>query len=180
MLEGLEDQALLVLRDADAGVGDGEPDDLGGRAIDPQVHPAALGELHRIREQIAEDLPQAHVVGVERRRQIRVEADRERQPLLLGDLAERLVDVVAQVGEPDLADVDRHGAGLDLCEIEDLVDQRHQIRAGLADGVGVADLLVGEVALDVVRERSSGDMFARNWLLYFEVSASCSAFSSSS
>ena len=81
-----------------------------------------------------------------RRRQVLVELDAERQALLLGDLAERLVDVVAQVREPHLTDLDGHRAGLDLREVEDLVDQGHQIGTGLADRLGVADLLVAEVA----------------------------------
>ena len=71
------------------------------------------------------------------RGQVLVELDRERQALLLGDLAERLVDVVAQVREPNLTDLDGHRARLDLREIEDLVDQRHQIGAGLTDRLGV-------------------------------------------
>jgi hypothetical protein len=49
LLECLEDQALLVLRDADAGVGHREREDVGSGAVDPEVDPAALRELHRVR-----------------------------------------------------------------------------------------------------------------------------------
>ena len=76
LLEGLEDDPLLVLRDADAGVLDREGEDLAGlverslavssrsAAARPQLHLAALGELEGVGEQVLEDLLQALVVGV--------------------------------------------------------------------------------------------------------------------
>ena len=99
LLERLEDQALLVLRDADAGIGDRERDDVGApSAVIAQLDAAALGELDRVRQQVAQHLTQPHVVGVDRRAAgSSSSSTRELQALLLGDLAERLVDVVAQV-----------------------------------------------------------------------------------
>src|SRR5438094_342144 len=85
LLEGLEDQSQLVLGHADAGVGDGEGDDVvgvlqgvvheadaGRGAGDAQRHPPSLGELEGVGQQVAEDLLQpllisedgaGHVVG---------------------------------------------------------------------------------------------------------------------
>ena len=90
------------------------------------------------------------------------------------------------------ADVDRHGAGLDLGQVEDVVDQRQQVVARGVDRAGELDLLrrsgcrrrsrraAGErISRLFSGVRSSWDMLARNCDLYLEVSASCSAFSSS-
>ena len=48
---------------------------------------------------------------------------RELEALCGGDVPERALDVVAQVAEADVADVDRDRAGLDLREVEDVVDE---------------------------------------------------------
>ena len=98
----------------------------------------------------------------------------------------------ATSAQRDVARLDRHLAGLDLGQVEDLVDQRQQVAARRVDRLRVLDLLVGEVAAPGCRTsslarmsrllsgvRSSCDMFARNSDLYLEISASCSAFSSS-
>ena len=115
----------------------------------------------------------------------------EDQRLGLGHVAEGPLDVVDQVAD-DVPDVDDDRAGLDLREIEDVVDEAEQIVAGGVDGARELHLLAGQVPFGVARElirdrmsrlfsgvRSSCDMLARNSDLYLEVSASCVAFSSS-
>ena len=105
---------------------------------------------------------------------------------------EGAVHLVAQRCEGHLADVERDRAGLDLRQVEDVVDQAEQVRrrrrgwswrtrpacrsgcpprCRLSSFDRISRLLSGV--------RSSWDMFARNSDLYLEVSASCSAFSSS-
>ena len=59
--------------------------------------------------------------------------DRERQALGLGHRPEGPLDVVAEVGERDLADLDRHRPRLDLGHVEDVVDQREQVGPGGVD-----------------------------------------------
>jgi hypothetical protein len=105
--------------------------------------------------------------------------------------AERPLDGVAAGWRRDLLGVDRHGAGLDLRQVEDVADQVQQVGAGAVDGARELDLLGRQVAVRVFGEllaedqdllsgvRSSCDMLARNSDLYFEVSASSVAFSSS-
>jgi hypothetical protein len=87
--------------------------------------------------------------------------------------------------------VDVHLARLDLGQVEDVEMSAEQVRAGLVDRPRELDLLVGEVAVGLSASslermsselsgvRSSWLMFARNSLLYFEVSASSCACSSS-
>ena len=53
----------------------------------------------------------------------------ERQVLGLGHVPEVAVDVVAQTGEGDFLDFDGHGAGLNLRQVEDVVDQVQEVRA---------------------------------------------------
>ena len=61
------------------------------------------------------------------RGQLVVDRDVQDEALRLRHRAEGPIDVLAQVGERQLADLDRHRARLDLGHVEDVVDQR---RAG--------------------------------------------------
>ena len=103
LLEGLEDDLLLVRRDADAGVGDRERDHgrraaedrvlagpaAGGRA-DAQPHAALLGELERVGQQVLEHLLQPLARrSTMRGGSVRVELDVEVEPFALGHVAER-------------------------------------------------------------------------------------------
>ena len=53
----------------------------------------------------------------------------EVEALLLGHRAEAALDEVLELGERDVARLDLHLAGLDLGQVEDLVDQREQVAA---------------------------------------------------
>ena len=81
----------------------------------------------------------------------------EWQILGFGHVAEVALDGVAQGGEGDFLGLDGDGAGLDLREIEDVVDEVEQIGAGGVDVPGELDLLVGEVARGV-----SGELLAED------------------
>ena len=170
LLEGLEDEALLLRRDADAGVLDGEGDDLAGLAEhrvigapalrgepDAHIDVAVGGELDGVGQQVLEDLLEALRVAVHERRQALGELHVERQVLGLGHVPEVAVDVVAQAGEGDFLDLDGHRAGLDLREIEDVVDEVQQVGAGRVDVAGELDLLGGEVARGVFGELLAED-----------------------
>ena len=74
-------------------------------------------------------------------RQVVGELDVERQVLGLGHVPEVAVDGVAQAGERDLLDLDGDGAGLDLREVENVVDEVEQVGAGRVDVAGELDLL---------------------------------------
>jgi hypothetical protein len=87
-----------------------------------------------------------------RRRQLVVELDGERHALRLGDGLEGLEHVVAELGERDAGDVELHGVGLDLGQVEDVVEELEQVAARAADDVRVLDLALGQVAVGVVLE----------------------------
>ena len=94
--------------------------------------------------------------------------------------------------ERDFLDLDGDRAGLDLREVENVVDEVEQVGAGGVDVAGEIDLLGRKgcrgtfsascwlrMRMELSGVRSSWDMLARNSDLYFEVSASSAAFSSS-
>ncbi len=166
LLERLENDLLLVLRDADAGIGHREGQHrargverlvvdapLGdGRLRDREADAPRLRELERVREEVPEDLTEPHLVGTDRIRHTRRDLDVELQVLVVGDVPESPIDVVAQIGDSDLDDVDAHRPGFDLGKVEDLVDEREEIRARLMNGARVLDLPRGEVLVPVVDE----------------------------
>ena len=107
LLERLEDDPVLVGRDADAGVGDAEGDHLRRsgqqrlvgapprrRDLDRQLHASFLGELERVRDQVLQHLLQPLRVCLNRGRQTGLQAHVEPEPLVDSHLFERALDVV--------------------------------------------------------------------------------------
>ena len=165
LLERLEDDLQLVRGDADAGVADGKSHDAAGAAehgvvdrpavrgqLDPHVDATGLGELAGVRKQVSQHLLESPGVGGDRGRQAGGQLDRERQALGLGHRAERALDVFPEVRERVVRDFDRHRPRLDLGHVEDVVDQREQVRARRVDRLGELFLLRRQVPLGVFRE----------------------------
>ena len=128
------------------------------RRADPQPHGALLRELHGVREQVAQDLLEPLLVGDERRRGVGVELDLEARgpspPPGAGTSARRTSTTSSS---PTAAGVHVHLPGLDLGEVEDVVDQVEQLVAGREDRPREVDLLVAEVAVAVVRQQPGQD-----------------------
>ena len=80
----------------------------------PQSHMAALGKLECIREQILQDLIQPLRVGLDGVRHARIDVDLEAQSFAFRHMPEGPLHRLAHFFEPDLADVERDRAGLDL------------------------------------------------------------------
>ena len=159
LLERFEDHVVLVGRDPDPGVADGEGDEGGDVPLDGPLDPlqqqldrAVRGELERVREQVFEDLHQPRLIGLDRVGDVGTDLDREAQPALLRDAAEGALDVVADVGDALFGDVDRRRPRLDLREVEDVVDQGEQIGAGPPDRLRHVDLPAGQIGFLVVAE----------------------------
>ena len=128
---------------------------LGG--ADPERDAALFGELEGVREQVAQHLLQPLRVGAHGRRQGAVDLDQEVELALLGDLPEGALHVVAEVAEADLGDLEADRAGLDLGEVEDVVDEGEEVRAGGVDRLGELALLVREVAFRVLGQELRQD-----------------------
>ena len=138
------------LRQADAGVAHGEVQHaaLAGLLIALQAHRqhhlAGFGELDRVGQQVEQDLPQPRHVAIQRRWHLVFEDIGDVKVLLGGtaaDQVERRFDAFTQVEGMHL---DVHPPGLDLGEVEDVVDDRQQRIARVADGGGEVALVVGE------------------------------------
>ena len=145
LLERLEDDALLLGRDADARIRHLEGDDAAlaqhrvaggpaaGRRRDGEPHAAVRGELEGVREQVLQHLLQPLGVGDEAASQPRVDLHVEGQGAALRLVPEGTADHVEQVGEVDLLGLHRHGARFDLRQVEDVGDQVQQVGAGAVD-----------------------------------------------
>ena len=165
LLECLEDESLLLARDANARVGNFEGDRRRSRSKDGMIRrPSARGrphghrhgplrrELEGIGQQILEDLLQTLGVAAQAAGQRRIEVDVECQLFRLGHVAERSHHAVLNRGEGDLLDFHRDGAGFDFREIEDVVDQREQVGTRRVDGPGELDLLRRQIAGAILAE----------------------------
>jgi hypothetical protein len=130
--EFLEEAAELLLGHADTGVGDGEIDPmLAGllHARNAEPHRAVLGELAGVAKQVEEDLAQPHIVGVDRADPLgRIE--RELVLVLLGERPRGAEDLLDDRLDRHRFEGQIHLPGLDLGEVEDVVDQAQQMPPG--------------------------------------------------
>src|SRR6185295_2858788 len=74
-------------------------------------------------------------------------ANEEVDVLGLGDVSERALDIAPQLIEHQIGGLDRHGSGLDLRKVEDVVDQGQQIVSRSVDGLGKLDLSRRQVSI---------------------------------
>ncbi|MCY1443422.1 hypothetical protein D9M71_598350 [compost metagenome] len=122
LVEGAEDRLLLIGRNADAGVTDCEHDTAASLEADVHADLATLGELDGVGQQVLEDLLQALTVGEQRDRYLRLDLDLEGQPLVAGKRLEHAAQAFDQA--LDLGGLGPYFelAGLDLGDIENVVD----------------------------------------------------------
>ena len=107
---------------------------------------SALRELHGIADQVGDHLPQAAGVAFHPRGRSRIDHAREFQPLLVRPERQHVVDVLQRAAEVEVQGLQVQLAGIDLREVEDVVDQRQQRLGARPDGVGVLALLVVEAS----------------------------------
>ena len=158
---------------ADAGVGHLEGDD-GGRVVEDRVlgapaadggrhvqpHAALGGELERVRQQVLQHLLQPLGVGDHAAGEVLVDLDVERELAVFGLVPERPSDGLQQARGQDFLGIDRHRAGFDLRQVEDVADQVEQVGAGAVDGAGEFDLLRRQIAVRVFGELLAEDQDA--------------------
>ena len=146
--KGLEQPLAVLGRDADAGVGDRKANQgvVIGLLDEGAVHDdfATLGELHRVADEIREDLPQTSGVASHPRREVRVRQVRELQALSVGAFGEQLEHVLHRDAELEVGLLEVELAGLYLGEVQDVVDDRQEPFPGPAHRLGVLSLLSGQ------------------------------------
>src|ERR1700722_8430855 len=165
LLESLEDNPLLVERDADAGIGDLKRDygscaaENGGafapsvvRNRDAKPNSPVLGKLERIRQQVLQHLLQTLGVGHQAASQVRIGEHFESETAVFGLVPERPRHHFKQVAEEYFFRFDRHRARLNFREIEDVTDQIQQIGSGAVNGAREFNLLRSQVVIGVFTE----------------------------
>ena len=160
LAERLEQPVLLGRRNADAAVAhrhmQHQARTLGGgfrRLGQRDVHRdfAALRELHRVAGEVHHDLPQARHVANDGVGHVLLDEVAEVQafrPGLGAEQFERLLDAGAQLEGMILQ---RHAAGFDLREVQDVIDDRQQRVAATADRLHAVALLVGQLRVEQQR-----------------------------
>ena len=119
--------------------------------------PPFVGEFEGVGQQVEDDLLQPLLVGSDGLRQGFVELDIERQALFRRKLPEGPLHMLLEAGQRHVADLDRDRAGLDLGQVEDVVDQVEQIGAGAVDRARELGLFLVEIALLVVGQQLRQD-----------------------
>ena len=102
---------------------------------------AAVGELCRIRQQVDDDLAEAHAVALDDARHAALHHLRHVQPLLAGRLVAHVHGRLQAVGEVELATLQLQLAALDAVDVQHVVDERQQQRAAGLDELQVVRLL---------------------------------------
>ena len=143
--EGIEQLVDLLLGDADAGVDDRE---LQAAAIVPvfqrhhlQDDMAVVGELDGVADQVHQDLAQAAGIAVYALRAVGGEIEHQLHLLVDGRGHQQVADLVGGDLKIEIQRLQLEPAGLDLGEVEDVVDDGQQGLAGLVDGGHIVGLL---------------------------------------
>ena len=148
---GGEDPGLLLLGQADAGVGHLEMEEGSGAgrlpAPDPHDDFTRVGELDRVAEQVDEDLPEPAWIADRVVRNIRPDVEDQLDAFVCSRLREQLDRLLCHVLGAEVDALHAHTAGLDLGEVEDVVDDLQQRVAGGPHCFHVVALLRGEVRL---------------------------------
>ncbi len=105
------------------------------------------GELDGVADQVGEHLAQPAGVADQAQRQVGGEAADQLQALGLGARREQLDDVAHRQLDVEGDRLEGQLAGLDLGEVEDVVDHRQQGVAGMLDGGGVIALFGIELGI---------------------------------
>ncbi|KFB67338.1 MAG: hypothetical protein CAPSK01_003256 [Candidatus Accumulibacter vicinus] len=159
LLEGVEDGSDLVGRDADAAVDDVEtqPPVLGAQH---EPHRPLIGELDGVRQQVGQDLGQQATVTADDRRRCGFDLDGESDRLLCRERLEQAAQVKEDLGDREVLDQHLDLAGLDLRQVEDVVDQRQELVAALVDDARRLDFIVIEVTGRILGQMPGQDQNA--------------------
>jgi hypothetical protein len=90
---------------------------------------AALSELHRVVAEVDQDLAEPERVAAEMGRDRGLDLEDQLEPLGRGLLGHQIPDILEHLVEIEIDRLDRQLAGLDLREIENVVDDAEQMLA---------------------------------------------------
>ena len=151
LLERPEDPLLLVPGDADAGVAHGEPQaDL---ALGCRPSPATstrtttspgVGELDGVAHQVEQDLPQPAGVADQGVGHLRLHVVDQLQPLRVGPHGQGPQGVTDRRPQREVGRVQLELAGLDLGEVEQVVDEAEQVVGRGLDRLEALPLVLGQ------------------------------------
>ncbi len=142
LLEALEQPRLLFDADARAGVGDLDAQPVAVlRRRDRQRNRTAAGELDRVAEQVQQDLPHPQRIALHRGRAGHGVVQIEAQPARLRQRRHQVDHFGDQRLQCERLRLQAQAPGLDPRQVQRVVDQVQQVRAGAADRLGVAALL---------------------------------------
>src|SRR5688500_9973275 len=128
LLELLEDAVAIRLVDADARVPHGDMD-LTVLPRRPHIDAATVArEFHGVREKVEHDLLHLPLVGDDAIDAVHVEIDAD--AVTNGALADHRHTVLEGRPEREFAQLELDAAGLDLGEIQDVVDEAEQVTSG--------------------------------------------------
>jgi hypothetical protein len=128
--------ALALLAQTDAAVAHGKDQFVAissTRALHRQRDLAFLGELDRVRQQVQQHLPQPRHVAGHGHGHIGIDAGRKRQALLRSARTHQVQRRVHALTQHEGLRLELHAPGLDLREVEDVVDDRQQRLARFVD-----------------------------------------------
>ena len=134
--EGLEQDVQLFLRNADAAVTD-RHDQMACLILQGNEHLTPLGEFQGIVDEVGEDLVEADRIGQNRPRHARCKSGGKVEPLRGGFLPEQAGDIVGDAGGVHRNSLQLQFSGLDLRQVENVVDDGEQAAAGLDDDFGI-------------------------------------------
>ena len=140
LLELLEDPLLVLRSDADTRVTDGHDHIAVAPARRDPYTPPVRRELDGVREQVEKHLLHLARVGLDEI-DVRCDVERHRDAVAAGALPDHRDAVLERLDEGETVDVELHPAGLDLREIEDVVDQREEVLPRAQHVVQVFSLL---------------------------------------
>src|SRR2546426_489705 len=145
LTELLEDRVVVVGRDANAGVADGDLDRPVGEMGGDADASALGGELDRVREQVDQHLLDLTFVADDLTH-TGIDSEIHAEAVARGALADERKGVLERERHAEVRQLEVHAAGFDLGQIEDVVDQREEVPARRDDVLQVFFLLRIEVA----------------------------------
>ena len=121
-----------------------------GCDIDADLHMAMRRKFYRVGKKVLQDLLQTFVIALHEPRQVGRKMDVEWKIFRFGDVPEVAFDVFPQPVECNLLDLHRDRSGLDLGQVENVIDEVEQIRTGRVDVSRELDLPVRKVTGNVL------------------------------